>query len=184
MGAYFPMAPLAVRLGFVRKREKEARRTAEAQQQASSPAAATRPAHAVEPKPTTSSFERRENRRKREAKQKAEALRVKEDVAVSGAARNLLKAVRESVALIDRLPRDDKGRLRTYDVTEDGAELEHFEKPSRVFRRFTFEELRALSVVACKHRAAAKRLSRSVASARGAWDGALFGCKKMEGRRP
>jgi hypothetical protein len=37
MGAIFPMAPLAVRLGFVRKREKEARRAAAKAQLESSP---------------------------------------------------------------------------------------------------------------------------------------------------
>jgi len=36
MGAIFPMAPLKVRLGFVRKREKEAKRAAETQRKAAS----------------------------------------------------------------------------------------------------------------------------------------------------
>jgi hypothetical protein len=34
-------------------------------------------------------------------------------MAVSAAAKDLLKGVRESVSLIDRLPKDDNGRLRT-----------------------------------------------------------------------
>ena len=36
MGAIFPMAPLKARLGFVRKREKEAKHAAELQRKAAS----------------------------------------------------------------------------------------------------------------------------------------------------
>jgi hypothetical protein len=43
MGKIFPMASLAVRLGFVRKREKEARRAVIAQSQLTLPATALRP---------------------------------------------------------------------------------------------------------------------------------------------
>jgi hypothetical protein len=56
MSAIFPVAPLAFLLGFIRKREKEARRAAEAQRQASSWPAAIQPARAVAtmPKPAMS----------------------------------------------------------------------------------------------------------------------------------
>ena len=83
-------------------------------------------------------------------------------MAVSAAAKDLLKGVRESVSLIDRLPKDDNGRLRSYDAADDGVESKHFVKPSHVFRQFTFKELRALSVVTQtpRRRQATKRVGR------------------------
>jgi len=184
MGAIFPMAPLAVRQGLIKKREKEARRAAEAQERASVLAAAgsalAQRLPTVADKPSRSRVERQNRRRKREAKRKAEARRLKEDMAVSAAVKDLLKAIRESVALINRIPKDELGRMRAYDVTEDGEEITSFEKTSRMFKRFTVDERYALSVITRKHRGAAKRLMASIDAARGIWEATVAGYKRNE----
>jgi hypothetical protein len=105
MGKIFPMAPLAVRLGFVRKREKEARCAAAIAQSRLTPAATAlgpKPADArrvgeVPSKPVPTGLQRYNARRSREAKRKAEAGRVNADLAVSTAVKDLLKAIQESV---------------------------------------------------------------------------------------
>ena len=80
MGAIFPMAPLATRMGFVRKREKEARRCAQQAQRDCvafpDQSAHRRPAFLDKPTPL-SPLQRHNRRRTREAKQKAEARRLK-----------------------------------------------------------------------------------------------------------
>jgi hypothetical protein len=189
MGKIFPMAPLAVRLGFVRKREKEARRAAVAQSELTLPTTALRPKPAdarplweESSKPVLSGLQRYNARRSREAKRKAEAFRVKGNLAVSTAVRDLLKAIQESVDLIARLPRNNRGRVHTYDVTCDGTPCDRFIKPSWMFARFTDDERRALSSAIRKHRAAAARLSASIHCARGRWLAASEGYKTAERR--
>ena len=80
MGAIFPMAPLETRMGFVKKREKEARRFAQQAQRDCVPlrdqGAHRLPAFLHKPAPL-SPLQRHNRRRTREAKQKAEALRLK-----------------------------------------------------------------------------------------------------------
>lgn len=83
-----PMAALAVRLGGVKKCEKDFRR-ATPLQEASALGVSTGA-------PACTPFQRHSCRRKREAKQNAEARRLKEDMAVSGTVKDLLKAIRES----------------------------------------------------------------------------------------
>ena len=75
MGKIFPMASLVVRLGLVRKREKEARRAAIAQSQLTVPATAlrpepvdTRPLLEAPSKPVLTGLQRFNARRAREAK--------------------------------------------------------------------------------------------------------------------
>ena len=114
MGKIFPMASLVVRLGQIRKREKEARRAAIAQSQLTATALRPKPPDArplwEEPsKPVVSGLQRYNARRSREAKRKAEARRVNGDLAVSAAVKDLLKAIQESVDLIARLPQNDQG---------------------------------------------------------------------------
>src|SRR5271166_2269812 len=107
MGAIFPMAPLVVRQGLVRKREKEARRAAAIAQSRLTLAATAlgpmpadaRPLWEAPSKPVPTGLERYNARRSREAKRKAEALRVRGDLAVSTAVNDLLKAIQESVDL-------------------------------------------------------------------------------------
>jgi hypothetical protein len=189
MGAIFPMAPLPVRLGFVRKREREARRAAKAQSQLTAPAAAlrsrpadARPLRAAPSKPVLTGLQRYNARRSREAKQKAEALRVNGDLAVSTAVRDLQKAIQESVDLIARLPRNDRGRVLSHDVTRDGTPCDRFIKPSWMFSRFTDDERRALSSAIRKHRAAAARLSASIERARSRWLATREGYRTTERR--
>jgi hypothetical protein len=126
MGAIFPMAPLATRMGFVKKRQKEARRSAQQVQRDCVPfsdqGAHRLPAFLDKPAPL-SPLQRHNRRRTRAAKQKAETRRLKGDMAVSTAVKELLKATRYSVAIIARLPRDEWGRVRVYDVTEGGEEI-------------------------------------------------------------
>jgi hypothetical protein len=187
MGAIFPMAPLAVRQGLIKKREKEARRAAEAQKQASVQAAAggalAQRLPPVADKPGRSRLERQNCRRKGEAKRKAKARRVNEDMAVSGAVKDLLEAHRESVAAINWIPKDELGRMRAYDLTQDGEEVISFKKPSCVFKRFTADERHALWVITWKYRAAAKRLEASVANAWGVWQTTLAEYKRTERMR-
>lgn len=174
MGAHHCMASEAIRLGRVRKREKEAQRAAKAQIRLALVAAAIEPAPvAADTRQPKSPFCRREARRKRGAQQKAETHRLKEDLAVSAAVKDLLKAIRESVAIIDQVPKDGRGRMRAHDVTEDGEEVTSFEKTSRMFKRFTVDERYALSVITRKHRSAAKRLTASISAARGVWQATL-----------
>lgn len=175
MGAYHCMEREAVRLGRARKREKAARRAAEARCRMASVAAAIKPMPtlAATKHDLPSPLRRVQERRKREAKYEAEARRLKQDMAVVGPIKDLFKGIRESIALIDRAPRDEKGRIRAHDVTEEGVEFTFFEKPSRMFKRFTADERHALSVTARKNRAAAKRLAISIAAARSAWEATL-----------
>jgi hypothetical protein len=183
MGKIFPMSPLAARLGFVRKREKEARRADDAQRQLASLAATVEPLCPPLDKKQegdSSPPRRRQVPRKREAKRKAEARRLKEDMAVCAAVKDLLKAIRESVALIDRIPKDEWGRMCAHDVTEDGEEVTSFEKTSYMFKRFTVDERHVLSVITRKHRAAAKRLTASIAATRGTWEATLAEYKRNE----
>jgi hypothetical protein len=183
MGAIFPMAPLKVREGLVKKREKEARRATQLQEQASVLGVSNGAGQGlpvVPHKPACTPFERHNRRRKRQAKQKAEARRLKEDMGVSGAVKDLLKAIRDSDAIIARIPKDEWGRMCAYDLAEDGEEIVSFEKTSCLFKRFTVDERRALSAIMRKHRAAAKRLVASIAAARGLWATTLAEYKRSE----
>jgi hypothetical protein len=189
MGAIFPMAPLAVRIGIARKREKDARRTAIAQSQLTLPAktlgpmpADTRPLWEAPSRPVVTGLQRYNARRSRQARRKAEARRVNGDLAVSASVKDLLKAIQESVDLIARLPRNDRGRVLCHDVTCDGTPRDRFIKPSWMFARFTDDERRALSAAIRKHRAAATRLSASIYYTRGRWLAASEGYKTTERR--
>ena len=105
MGAIIPMAAPAVRQGLVKKQEKEARRAAQLQERASVLGVSNGAGQGlpVAPnKPACTPFER--HGRKREPKRKAAARRLKEDVTVSGAVNDLLKAIREGVGIIARVP--------------------------------------------------------------------------------
>ena len=131
MGAIFPMAPLAVRLGLVRKRDKEARRAAIAQSQLTalgtalpSKPADARPLREAPSKPGLTGLQRYNARRSREAKRKAETLRVNGDLAVSTAVKDLLKAIQESVDLIACLPRDTRGQSWSRSSEQDSAKAE------------------------------------------------------------
>jgi hypothetical protein len=183
MGAIFPMAPLAARMGFVRKREKEARRSAQADHRDHVPPReqGARPLPALLDKPVPLSPLQRHNRRRRRAgKQKEEARRLKEDMAIGTATKDLVRAVRGSAVVIARLSRDELGRAHTFLMTDDGGVIPAVEKPSRMFRRFTLKERRALSAAAGKHRAAAKRMSVSVSTAWSIWDATLAEYKRNE----
>jgi hypothetical protein len=188
MGAIFPMAPLTVRQGLVKKREKEARRAAETQERASVQAAAgSALAQRLQPvadKPGRSRLQRYNARRSREATRKAETRRVNGDVAISTAVKDLLKAIQESVDLIARLPRNDRGSVLCHDVTEDGTPRDRFIKPSWMFAHFTDDERRALSAAIRKHRAAAARLGAPIHCSRSRWLAASEGHKKAERREP
>ena len=183
MGAIFPMAPLATRMGFVKKREKEARRSAQQAQRDCVPfpdqGAHRLTAFLDKPAPL-SPLQRHNRRRTREARQKAEARRLKGEMAVSTAVKDLLKAIGDSVAIIARLPRDELGRVRVYDVTEGGEETTSSKKTSSVFRRFTVGERGALSSTTGKYRTAAKRLSVSVSAAWDLWEATLAEYKRIE----
>jgi hypothetical protein len=183
MGAIFPMAPLATPLGLLKKREKEARRSAQQAQRdcASFPDQDARrlPAFLDKPAPLNP-LQRRNRRRTREAKQKAEARRLKAEITLSTAVKDLVKATRDSVAIIARLPRDEWGRVRVYDVTEDDEETTSSRKPSSLFRRFTVEERRALSSTTRRYRTAAKRLNVSVNAAWSLWEATLAEYKRVE----
>ncbi len=183
MGAIFPMAPLATRLGFVKKRQKEVHRAAQLQERASVLSVsdgAGRRLPVVSHELARPPLERHRCRRKRAAKQRAEARRLKGEMAVSTAVKDLLKAIGDSVAIIARLPRDELGRVRVYDVTEGGEETTASRKTSSVFGRFTFGERRALSSTTGKYRTAAKRLSVSVAAAWSLWEATLAEYKRNE----
>jgi hypothetical protein len=104
------------------------------------------------------------------------------DLAVSTAVRDILKAIQESVDLIGRLPRNDRGRVLCHDVRRDGTPCDRFIKPSWMFARFTDDERRALSAATRKHRAAAARLSASIHRARSRWFAASEGYKSAERR--
>jgi hypothetical protein len=174
------MVALAVRPGLVKKREKAARRAAQLQERASGLGVSNRVGQGLPYKPECTPFERPSRRRAREAKQNAEARRLKEDMAVSGAVKDLLKAIRESVGSIARVPKDEWGRMHAYGVTEDGEEIPSFEKTSRMFKRFTSKEARALYVTTRGYRAAAKRLTASVAAAWSLWEATLAEYKRIE----
>jgi hypothetical protein len=180
MGAIIPMAALAVRQGLVKKREKEARRAAQLQARASVLGASNGAGQGLPHKPASTPFEPHSCRQKREAKQKAAARRLKEDVTVSGAVKDLLKAIRVSVGIIARVPKDEWGRMHAYGVTGDGEEIPSFEKTSHMFERFTSKETRVLSVTTRKYRAAAKRLTASVAAALSLWEATLAEYKRIE----
>jgi hypothetical protein len=180
MGTIIPTAPLAVRQGLVKKLEKEARRAAQLWERASVPGVSNGAGRGLPHKPARTPFERYSRRQKHEAKQKAAARRLKEDVTVSGAVKDLLKAIRVSVGIIARVPKDEWGRMHAYGVTGDGEEIPSFEKTSRMFKRFTSKETRALSVTTRKYRAAAKRLTASVAAAWSLWEATLAEYKRIE----
>jgi hypothetical protein len=183
MGTIFPMASLATRLGLVKKRQKEARRAVEQGHRDCVPSAdqgALRiPAFLAKPAPL-SPLQRHNRRRKRAATQKAETLRLKGDVTVLAAVKNLQKGIRDSVALIDRIPKDERGRLRIHDVIEGVEKSTSFRKASSAFRYFTSKERRALSATTQKYRVAAKRLSVSVTAAWNLWDATLAEYKRVE----
>jgi hypothetical protein len=183
MGAIFAMAPLATRMGFVKKREKEARRSALQAQHDCVPfpdqSAHQRPVVLDKPTPL-SPLQRHNRRRTREARQKAEARRLKGEIAVSTAVKDLVKAIGDSVTIITQLPKDEWGRIRTDDVTENGKETTYSRKKSSVFRRFTVEERGALSSTTGKYRTAAKRLSLSVTAAWNLWEATLAEYKRVE----
>ncbi len=180
MGAIFPMAPLKVREGLLKKREKEARRSPEQASGIAVSSGAPQGLSTLPDKLPPHPLERHNRRRKRKAKQKAEARRLKEDMAVSAAVKDLLKAIRENVALIARIPKDEWGRMRIY---KDGIEVPSFVKASLLFKRFTIDERRALSVITRKHRAAAKRLVTSITAARGTWETRLAEYRRKERRK-
>ena len=180
MGAIFPMAPLKVREGLLKKREKEARRSAEQASIIAVSSGAPPGPSSLPDRPPPNPLERHNRRRKREAKQKAEVRRLKEDMAVYAAVKGLDKAIRGCVGIIARVPKDELGRMQAYDLTEDGEEILSFEKTSCVFKRFTYNERRALSVITRKYRAAAKRLNGSVAAVEGLWEAALAQYKRNE----
>jgi len=177
------MAPLATRLGFVKKRQKEARRSALSEDSGHAPSrdqgVSRLPALLDKPAPL-SPLQRHNRRRRRAGKQKEEARRLKEDMAIVTASRDLVKAVRGSAVVIARLPRDELGRAHTFLMTDDGGMIPTVEKPSRMFRRFTLKERRALSAAVGKYRAAAKRMSVSVSTARGVWEATLAEYKRNE----
>jgi len=183
MGKIFPMAPVVVRNGYVRRLEKERQRAAEAQIRLT--ALLVEPARLLveaPPKPAPTGLQRYNERRSREARRKAEARRLSGDLAISGAVKNLLAAVWESVEMIARSPRDGKGRVLIRDASCDGHPRDHFIKPSWKFARFTVEERNALSATIRKHRAAAARLSASIDEARGRWLATYEGYRNAEGR--
>jgi hypothetical protein len=175
-GAIIWMAALAVRRGLVKKRERETRRG----ERASVLGVSNGAGQVLPHKPACTPFEQHSWRQKHEAKQKAAARRLKEDVTVSGAVQALLKAIRVSVGIIARVPKDEWGRMHAYGVTGDGEEIPSFEKTSRMFKRFTSKETRALSVTTRKYRAAAKRLTASVAAAWSLWEATLAEYKRIE----
>jgi hypothetical protein len=178
-----PMAALAVRQSGVKKCEKDFRRAAQLQARTSALGVRNRAGQGAPPapcKPACTPFQRSSCPRKREAKQNAEACRLKEDMAVSGAVKNLLKAIRESVGIIARVPKDEWGRMRAHGVTGDGEEIPSFERTSRMFKRFTSKEARSLYVTTRKYRAAAKRLTASVAAAWRLWEATLAEYKRIE----
>jgi hypothetical protein len=183
MGAIFPMAALTTRLGLVKKRHKEARRSALAEHGDHVPSrdqgVSRLPALLDKPVPL-SPLQRHNRRRRRAGKQKAEARRLKEDMAIGTATKDLLKAVLESVVIIARLPRDELGRARTYRILDDGGKIPTVEKTSRLFRRFTLKERRALSAAVGKYRAAAKRMRVSVSTAWSVWETTLAEYKRDE----
>ena len=183
MGAIFPMAPLPTRMGFVKKREKEARRLVQRAQRDCVPFP-DREAHRLptfldKPAPP-SPLQRHNRRRTRKAKQKAEARRLKGEIAVSCAVKDLVKAIKDSVVIIGQLPKDEWGRIRVYDVIESGKETTSSRKMSSVFRRFTFEKRGALSSTTGKYRTAAKRLSELVSAAWDLWQATLAEYKRIE----
>jgi hypothetical protein len=183
MGAIFAMAPLATRMGFVKKREKEALRSSlQAQRDCVPfPDQATPQRPVVLDKPTPLNRLQRHNRRRtREAKQRAEARRLKGEIAVSTAVKDLVKAIGDSVTIITQLPKDEWGRIRIDDVTESGKETTYSRKTSSVFRRFTVEERGALSSTTGKYRTAAKRLSVSVTAVGNLWEVTLADYKRVE----
>jgi hypothetical protein len=183
MGAIFPMAPLATRMGLVKKRQNEARRSAQQVQRhcvpASDQSTHRRPTFVDKPTPL-SPLQRHNRRRTRAARQKAEAIRLKGEISVSAAVKDLVKAIGESVAIIAQLPKDEWGRVRADNVTESGKETTYSRKTSSVFRLFTVEERGALSSTTGKYRAAAKRLSVSVAAAWNLWEATLAEYKRVE----
>ena len=132
-------------------------------------------------KPAPLSHLQRHNRRRtREAKQKAEARRLKGEIAVTTAVKDLLKAIDDSAEIIARLPTDKWGRVCVYKLTDGGEETTSLGKPSSVFRRFTAEERQALSSATGKYRAAAKRLSVSVTAAWNLWEVTLAEYKRVQ----
>jgi hypothetical protein len=180
LGAIVPMVALAVRPRPVKKREKAARRAAQWQERASGLSVSNGAGQGLPYKPERAPFERHSPRRAREAKQNAEARRLKGDMAVSGAVKDLLTAIRESVGSIARVPKDEWGRMYAYGVTEDGEEIPSLEKTSRMFKRFTSKEARELYVTTRGYSAAAKRLTASVAAAWSLWEATLAEYKRIE----
>jgi hypothetical protein len=183
MGAIFPIAPLATRMGFVRKREKEALRSALRAQRDCNPfpdqGMHQRPVVLDKPTPL-SPLQRHNRRRTREAKQRAEARRLKGEIAVSTAAKDFVKAIGDSATIIIQLPKDEWGRISVEDVTESGKETTYSRKTSSVFRRLTVEERGALSSTTGKYRTAAKRLRVSVTAAWNLWEATLAEYKRAE----
>jgi hypothetical protein len=184
MGAIFPMAPLSTRMGFVKKREKEARRSAQRSQRDCVPLPDLEvyrlPAFLDKPVAPPSPLQRHNHRRKREAMQKAETLRLKGDMAVFAAVKDLQKSIRDSVALIEEIPQDERGRLRIHDIIKGVDESKSSEKASSAFRFFTSNERRALSAATRKYRVAAKRLSVPVTTAWNLWETTLADYKRGE----
>jgi hypothetical protein len=183
MGAIVPMTALAVRQGGVKKCEKDFRRATQLQERAAALGVhngAGQGLPSAPCKPACTPFQRHSCRRKREAKRSAEARRLKEDMAVSGAVKDLLKAIRESVGSIARVPKGEWGRMHAYGVTGDGEQIPSFEKTSHMFKRFTSEETRAFYVTTRKYRAAAKRLAASAAAASNLWEATLAQYKRVE----
>jgi hypothetical protein len=180
MDAIISMAAPTVQQGLVKTHERHFRRAAQLQERASVLGVSNGAGQGLPHKPACTPFQQHSRRRKREAKQNAEARRLKEDMAVSGAVKDLLKAIRESVGSIARVPKDEWGRMHAYGLTKDGEEIPCFEKTSRMFKRFTSKEARALYVTARKYRAAAKRLSASVAAAWSLWEATLAEYKRIK----
>ena len=177
MGAIIPMAALAVRKGLVKRREKHFRRGALLQERASVLGVSNGAGQGIPHKPACTPFERC---RKREAKQKATARRLKEDMAVSGAVKDLLKAIRESVEISLGSPKMN-GAGSTPTASRGTVKKScPSRKRRRMFKRFTSEETRALSVATRKYRAAAKRLTTSAAAAWSLWEATFAEYKRIE----
>jgi hypothetical protein len=101
---------------------------------------------------------------------KAEARRISGDSAIKAAVEDVLKGIGEATEIIRRLPEDELGFIRNYDVDSDGNEKTVFLKKTQVFIRFTATEVRARTREVAKHPAAAWRLSASIAAARDLWE--------------
>src|SRR5271165_2410751 len=194
MGKIFPMASLVVRLGFVRKREKEARRAAEAQRLPAPdrntiqapPLEAKRTLLAASPRQHVTGLHAYNAHRSRESRRKADAKRRGEEGSVIAAIRALEKDIRENVRYIDRWAQDDGRVALANDELPIGIEDVPFgrkierKKPSDAFSRLTEGSREALRAVMRKHRGASARLRSSIDAVLAAYRAALERYEKIE----